>query len=93
MTEGAQNIQGDLTPGGSQTSTAAAYNKTQLDEHTRIQKMLNFVCKCDEIDESVVLAVTNILWNLPSLSGDYLLMGDVLDIIYSLPAVEILLHP
>ena len=93
MTEGAQSIQGDLTLGELQTSIAAAYNKSQFDEHKRIRKILNFVCKCDEIDESVVLAVTNILWNLPRRSGDYLLIGDVLNVIYSLPAVEILLHP
>ncbi len=55
--------------------------------------MLKFVRKCAHIDESVVLATENILASATMLNSNDLLMGDVLDIIHSLPFVESLLHP
>ncbi len=64
MIEGGTNIEGNLTSSDSHTSTADFFNKAQLEEHVRIQKMLKFVRKWDEIDESVVFRIKNIRCDL-----------------------------
>ena len=92
MKEGAQNIEGDLTPAEAQTRTAAAYNKALLQEHISIQEMMNFFRKCDKVEVSVLFAVKCIIRNPPSFSGDNFLVRGVLYRIHSLPAVETLLH-
>ncbi len=93
MAESGANAQDGTNLVDSQASTAAAYNKSQLDQHERIMKMLKFVRKCDHVDESVVFATENNLATPPTVNGGELLMEDVLDIIYSLIPVESLLQP
>ena len=57
------------------TYTSVQYYLMQLREHARIRKMLEYVRKCDHVDEAVIVVIENITYMPPTAEGKVLQHG------------------
>ena len=89
----AERVATENSPTDNSDGIAQAFLESQLDEHRRIKKMVQFIRNRDKTDEVIAKAIDALLLNLPTVEGSEISITETLDIIHSLPHYTNLMDP